>query len=99
MKYIMLKIDKPIEKFIPIIFPNELVHSEMANHMCAMLLKVHGWKAKVRSAGEVNVDGECHGFSATLSEKAGRRIKAHADDSEIITQYDYQHGIVDEEYI
>lgn len=97
MKYIMLKIEEPISKFLPIIFPNELIHSDVANYMCTMLRRVHEWEAKVRSAGEINVEGECHGFSETLSRKAGRRIKAHADDTQIVSMYDYEHGLSSEE--
>lgn len=95
MKYIVLQTENgDIQKELPIIFPDELVHSEV-------------YKALVRSsdpnsdliitgcvsAGSINsfdINPRCHGESTSL------KIKSREEtDDELIKMMDYFHGIVE----
>jgi hypothetical protein len=95
MKYIVLEADlASCPQKIPIIFPNFLVHADVAIAF-ANLLRKYDRKVKSRngrvtvvSAGEISMhDVQCSGKSETT--------KANADpnDAYMIEFYDYFHGI------
>lgn len=83
MKYIM--IHKAFEDgqaiTYPIIFPNELNHCDVADHMTALLKSMHTDETfRIVSAGFFNVDAcQCGGYSETLNlnsdETDGVRIR------------------------
>lgn len=97
MKYIMIETtpqNAGERRFIPFIFPKELVHKEVAAAMLRCLGRHGIGPACVRSAGEVATPFErgamtCHGESETLG------VKAHADDTDIVRLIDYHHGLAD----
>lgn len=97
MKYIMIETtpqNDDEKRFIPIIFPQELVHAEVANAMALVLRRQGIGPFCVRSAGEVATPFErstmlCHGESETLGKKS------HADDTDIIRLIDYHKGMAD----
>lgn len=83
MKYIMLK-TKAGQK-IPIIFPEHMVHSEVASAITrsGQIPNVIG----VDSAGYCKLDGvHCFGESSTLD------LNHKMTDASIIQTYDYLHG-------
>lgn len=88
MKYIMFeRTDGGLTRRWPVIIPNGLTHSEMAE---ALLKTEELQGAKVLSAGECNVGFvSCHGKSSTLGVGSLER-----EDDEIINGNDYWHGIV-----
>ena len=89
MKYIMLKLSD--ERLVPVIFPNSLIHSEMANAVQSMLLQVHELTCEPVSAGDIQFsDVFCSGKSSTL------KLDSRPSDAELIEGYDYNHGIDDE---
>lgn len=94
MKYVMLEVvlsgsEAPPFK-LPIIFPDKLVHKDMA--MSARKVAWSTWpccKVNVVSAGEINLNGvECFGDSETLKVES-RGIR----DADTIETYNYMHGI------
>lgn len=91
MKYVMFEIDfAGTKKRVPVMFPDMVVHSLMAEGFADVLIK-HGWKdVKVVSAGEctVYVDN-IGGKSDTLGVAS-----AGADDAVTINTYDYLHGLI-----
>ncbi len=97
MKYIMIETtpqNDQEKRFIPIIFPKELVHAEMAKAIGHVLARQGIGPCCVRSAGEVATPFEpgtmvCHGESETLA------VKAHPDDTDIVRLIDYHHGIAE----
>lgn len=97
MKYIMLQTTPQNEqekRFIPIIFPKELVHAHVAMAIIAVLKHQGIGPVAVRSAGEVTLsitpgDVICEGNSSTLA-----RV-AHEDDANIIRLCDYHCGMAE----
>jgi hypothetical protein len=88
LKYIMLHLHEPIERFVPILFPDIIVHSLMAEAMRHYADKGFD-TAQIRSAGIFNTYTEkAYGSSASLL------LSSHEDDSRIIANYEYEHGIV-----
>lgn len=84
MKYVMFeKRGTILTTFHPIIFPNHLVHDEIAAAMIAGPLA--GFT--VRSAGEWNAVYGCSGWSTTLEKGP------HDDDTVIIKTHDYGGGL------
>ncbi|WP_260524279.1 hypothetical protein [Serratia sp. PL7] len=91
MKYIMLRVNKPMAREIPIIFPDNLVHADVVNAM-RMLVAYPGIEdATVVSAGycNLNLSAECYGKSETLGISS-----RESDDSIVINTYDYTHGLL-----
>ncbi len=94
MKYVMLEItlaggEAPPFK-LPVIFPDKLVHRDMAAHVKSVAWAT--WprcNVNVISAGEIQLGGvECFGESETLNVKSrGER------DARTIDVYNYFHGI------
>lgn len=94
MKYVVLEVtSKEVTREIPIIFPESLVHLEVAT-VVAVLLNDNG-KKDVRpvSAGFISCidfkDINCHGESTSLGLKSRRD-----EDNRLISMMDYLHGIV-----
>lgn len=86
MKYIIYRtIDGRRE--IPIIFPNTLVHLEVAQALSKLVET-----SRIVAAGEfssLSIEAECHGKSTTIGIKSREEI-----DDRLIANYDYSHGWV-----
>lgn len=95
MKYVVIRVTSRIgEREIPVIFPNALVHSQMAEATIAAM-KIDDPRSgyEVVSAGEIssmNINPECHGKSVSLGNIKSRE---GVDDS-LIRRHDYFHGIL-----
>jgi hypothetical protein len=76
---------KPL--LLPIIFPNHLVHEDVAIHMKMNLLRNHSWPSTVNSAGFINSLGVCSGKSESL------KCDSSPEDTNIIKTYDYTQGL------
>lgn len=87
MKYVVFKRK---DREFPVLFPDILVHSMVAESLTAKHGPLHGWQPV--SAGflsSLNVPAECHGSSETL------KLKSRGDaDSKLIATVDYTHGVV-----
>lgn len=97
MKYIVLQTtpkNNEIKREFPIIFPDVLVHSEVAEQMQHSLMRQH-ITAKPVAAGFLNLVGlnlNCGGRSETLN------LDSRGDvDSALISMHDYYHGLVENE--
>jgi len=90
MKYIVIEASRKNNKVeIPIIFPNILVHKEVADSTMAMIMSKHKMDSKVVAAGSINsYNMQCSGFSETLN------IGSRFQDTQLIQTYDYNHGII-----
>lgn len=94
MKYINIRVQfikGGLVKLMPIIFPDELIHADMAKvmvkHVCDQYKE--GVVVTVLSAGEYrSIDGACTGGSESLKLSA-RTV----EDERLIKGYDYFHGI------
>lgn len=97
MKYIMFQVNHEgnLQQFIPVIFPNFMVHKEVSKYFEFMLRRFHGMDVKIRSVGDVQFRSSqfgcivCSGGSETL------KLTSHADDADIIANMDYFNGLVD----
>ncbi|WP_431222233.1 hypothetical protein ACQ86O_17925 [Serratia sp. L9] len=91
MKYIMLRVDKPMAREIPIIFPDNLVHADVVNAMRTLVAYPGMANATVVSAGycNLNLSAECHGESTTLNVSS-----RESEDNLVINTYDYTHGLL-----
>ena len=89
MKYIMVQVEKPVRRVIPIIFPNEIVHKLMADAAIGMLRDHHRLnKCKVVGAGEIHIGGvNCGGKSESL------KVRSKKSDAQTILGIDYFCGI------
>lgn len=91
MKYIMAEIAVgEAKKKVPLVFPNFLVHSEMANLFKQALIRHGAREVQFVSAGELTMFGagvECSGFSETMG------LMAVKEDAKVIEMYDYLHGV------
>lgn len=88
MKYIMfLQKTGELERNIPIIFPDTLIHEEVAVAIESLIRKMG--EVRLKSAGTINIYGDIavSGKSTTLN------IESNGDDARIISIYDYFHGI------
>jgi hypothetical protein len=87
MKYVVLLVKKPEFK-VPIIFPDMLVHSDVADHMKHMLSVQHKFDdVEVFSAGFIE-NGKCYGKSTSLG------VESHESDTLLIKTYSYTQGMV-----
>lgn len=86
MKYVVfVKRAKTITIHVPVVFPNMLVHADVAKMMTCDIGPLAGYKAD--SAGECSTFGHdfmCHGESTTL----GLKAKPNRD-SELLHMADY----------
>lgn len=86
MKYVVLKETRGhVEREIPVIFPNQLCHSDIAE-LVSNAEGVAG--THVVAAGFCNVSVKCSGNSESLN--IGNRASL---DDDMINTYDYTHGI------
>lgn len=93
MKYVMLSFTHVgIERQFPVIFPNDIIHSEAAKAFEGALRNSISARLnlKVVSAGELNVRVEVHADSRSVSIGAASR----PEDTAHINGIDYNHGIV-----
>jgi len=91
MKYVMLSVRVgDTIKLVPIIFPDFLVHSDVADVVKNILSSVHHLAlGPVFSAGDISFEEvECSGESTTL------KLKSNPYDSDVIESYSYLHGII-----
>lgn len=92
MKYVIVRsINQDIEREYPIVFPNQLIHKDMAELLISYLLQQE-IATMVVSAGEISLFGiqdRCGGHSETLNVSS----RGELDDA-IISMNDYQHGVV-----
>ncbi len=92
MKYIVLKTKtrNGIVQKVPIIFPNFLVHQDVAKYLAGLLIKLHDREDNitVASAGEIDLGRVyCYGKSETC------KVGSSPDDNEMIEMYKYLNGI------
>lgn len=90
MKYVMLEVSlKEVKKKVPIIFPDFMIHEDIAKAAVNILSQHHNlYEAEVVSAGDLNLYVESvSGRSTTLG------IKADSLDREVINNYEYCHGM------
>lgn len=93
MKYVMFEVDSDPKIRVPVIFPNFMVHSIVAE-AAVKILEQHEMPAKVVSAGDLTLGilgVHCSGGSKILG------VEAHSLDGWIITHYDYFHGLMPDE--
>ncbi|HAT1683685.1 TPA: hypothetical protein I8Y21_004441 [Klebsiella oxytoca] len=71
MKYIILRLDGKLPRDVPVIFPELLVHADVAKAMTTMIKEdsdnIHITDIRVVSAGFCNTAVECHGRSESLN--------------------------------
>ena len=87
-KYIMFEVDASLgRQLIPVIFPGELVHSDVRDRMESLLYQLGGPVTTV-SAGFIPVMQvlSTEGMSETL------HLKAKSDDADVINCYSYNRG-------
>lgn len=85
MKYIMFKREQDdLTKLIPIIFPNDLVHADVAKALQETVLKNHA----IVSAGSISpLNLQAEGHSETLGVKSNSIVDSH-----VIKMNDYGAG-------
>ncbi|EGB8646316.1 hypothetical protein H8N91_001743 [Salmonella enterica] len=92
MKYIILRLDGKIPREVPVIFPDLLVHADVARAMTAMIKEgssnTNITDVRVVSAGFCNTAVECHGKSETLN------IASRDIDNTVINTVDYTFGLL-----
>lgn len=89
-KYIMVEVDRGVagQQRLPIIFPDVLVHDDVAKAILA-LPNFSKQPAKVVSAGTAEaVTALCDGESETL------KLKSDETDTDVICSFAYYHGLV-----
>lgn len=92
-KYIMLEVEmgEHTSKMVPIIFPDFMIHQDLAKSIQKILKQTHKMESKVFSAGDISYVGSdclvCTGRSETLE------INANTEDTGTIRMYEYFHGI------
>lgn len=87
MKYVMLRTQfGNMEQLVPIIFPNQLGHDQVAQ----AILRVLPNGGTVVSAGDVSLDrANIDRYSSSIS----CNVAAHYDDDIVINTIDYMHGV------
>ena len=97
MKYIMIETtpqNVSDKRFIPILFPKELVHAEVGKAIQHVLARQGTRPTRVRSAGQVETPFasgtmSCYGGSETCN------VESHPDDTDIVRLIDYHHGLAE----
>ncbi len=88
--YVILQVETHgLKRELPVIFPDILVHADMAKAVQAVCSQ-YFQKSKPVAAGQLDFDGgvECHGKSSTL------QLKSRGDvDRNLIIAMPYFHGI------
>lgn len=87
MKYVMFKLEDGRE--LPVVFPNEMVHSLLAGAVVRMLHRPHKVRATPVSAGELSFHAfSCSGESTTL------KLKAREQDRDAVNGINYTCGML-----
>lgn len=87
MKYIVLETEQDNPQKVPLIFPDFLVHSEMARHLREAIRRHLGVESKAVSAGNIVFeDVVTTGKSETL------KLTSRDEDAKMIAMYDYLKG-------
>lgn len=91
-KYVMLEVELgEVSQMVPIIFPDFMIHEDIAKCIQDVLKQNHQMDSKAVSAGDINYIGSdymmCFGESETL------KLSADPKDARIIITYEYLHGI------
>lgn len=92
MKYIVFR-SKKFARAFPVIFPDILVHADVADTIEMHMRCHHNTDIEVVSAGELNLFGQeinCSGHSETL----GIKSREETDD-DLISGFNYHHGAID----
>ena len=93
MKYVIVeavKEDSELKCEVPIVFPNFMVHEDMAKALSKVLLDQHGFDSKPIAAGEYNImSGSCSGRSDTLNLESRGNV-----DEQVINLNDYGFGFL-----
>lgn len=94
MKYVMALLkhrkDPTYSRYVPLIFPDPLVHAVMAENLTHALYQqvdTEVYAVRIVSAGSINDQWECYGKSESL------RLDSHPDDTDIVRTYGYFHGL------
>ncbi|HAF2130143.1 TPA: hypothetical protein G9F27_004414 [Salmonella enterica] len=95
MKYIILRLEGKIPREVPVIFPNLLVHADVASAITNMIqadtdTSITG--IRVVSAGFCDTAVGCHGRSESLN------ITSRDIDDAVINTVDYTFGLLFGEY-
>lgn len=90
MKYVMFSIQvADTTKMVPVIFPDFMVHKDIAKAIKTVLVNVHKFTPRIESAGDISLGVcECSGKSETL------KVGSSRADNHIVNHYDYLHGLV-----
>ncbi|EDU6365892.1 TPA: hypothetical protein MM834_003353 [Salmonella enterica subsp. houtenae] len=92
MKYIILRLDGKIPREVPVIFPDLLVHADVARTMATTIKEdssnTNITDVRVVSAGFCNTAVECFGKSETLN------IASRDIDNTVINTVDYTFGLL-----
>ena len=90
MKYIMIKMTiKDASRYVPIIFPECLVHKNVAEHIEHLMRMEHNAEVEIVSAGFYDIGATCYGESESLNLKSKPE-----QDTDIIREYPYKHGLL-----
>lgn len=91
MKYIMLRTKfAGVDKLIPIIFPDFMIHADIDKAVKEILLNIHKQESETFSAGDIDILGcQCSCESTTLE------VCSQEIDTNVIDTYDYLHGLID----
>lgn len=88
-KYVMFKVG---DKFMPVIFPNELIHEEVGNDMRELIdntMPISDGSVEIHSAGFINFyTMSTFGKSDTLKKES------MVGDADVINTYPYEGGII-----
>jgi len=89
-KYIMLEIDdNNIQRQIPIIFPDVLVHEDVSKAISSLILgKEYSPKVRTVSAGDITIS-----VSSVSGESYTLKAKSREEDKVTINGYPYFHGL------
>lgn len=85
-KYIMFSVERKPPRLIPVLFPVELTHADVAKAL-ARVPQLR--KAVPETAGTITFDvSSCSGDSETL------QLRSSALDALVINSYSYTHGLI-----
>lgn len=106
MKYVMFQGEMKggMKQKIPIIFPDFMVHADVAEYMTYLLEQKHGYQnLRPVSAGSIVLGGTYGTENNKISvvdgvETSGKsdslKLKSDPNDAAIISMYDYMYGLV-----
>lgn len=93
MKYVMFEVKQgSITRKVPVVFPNQLVHSYVAATFKVALLR-HWEHAEVAVVSAGTVDGMLGADITTSGNSESLGVQSSPDDAQVIMSYDYAHGV------